>query len=48
MFYINHARKDLRIVKSKKVLLDALMLTTIRNIGFTASYSVFFKPQNIK
>lgn len=47
-FYINRGRKDLKKIKIKKILLDALILTTIRNVGFTASYSVLFKPQVIK
>lgn len=47
-FYINRARKDLRKMKFKKVLLDALILTTIRNIGFTTTYSILFKPQIAK
>ncbi len=48
VFYINRTRKDLKKIKLKKIVLDALILTTIRNIGFTASYSVLFKPQVIK
>lgn len=47
-FYINRTRKESKKIKLKKILLDALILTTIRNIGFTASYSVLFKPQVIK
>ena len=47
-FYINRVRKDPRKLKLKKVLLDALILTTIRNIGFTASYSLLFKTHKVK
>lgn len=48
VFYINRTRKDFKKIKLRKIAIDALILTTIRNIGFTASYSVLFKPQATK
>lgn len=47
VFYINRTRKDIHKVKFKKILLDALILTAIRNIGFTATYDILFKPHNL-
>lgn len=43
VFYINRVRSESKKIKIRKILLDALILTTIRNIGFTATYSVIFK-----
>ncbi|MGZ4034861.1 MAG: hypothetical protein ACXVPU_02555 [Bacteroidia bacterium] len=45
-FYIDHAKSGTHKTTLKKVLLDALVLTTIRNIGFTTTYSILFRQRN--
>jgi hypothetical protein len=42
-FYIDRIRCSGEKVKLRKVLLDALVLSVIRNVGFTTTYSLLFK-----
>jgi hypothetical protein len=43
VFYLNRSRNESRKTTWKKILTEALVLTTLRNIGFTATYSGLFK-----
>lgn len=47
-FYINNSYRQRQVEKPKfkKILLDALILAAIRNIGFCATYSLIFREGN--
>ncbi|MGP8217408.1 MAG: hypothetical protein ACLQQ4_17705 [Bacteroidia bacterium] len=42
-FYLNRVRCSSEKVKMRKVIIDALILTAIRNIGFYTTYSLLFR-----